>query len=148
LKVSPTPLALCASVVCVVLAYHLRRRDRLSTENPEARLRFLCLATSIVAFIVPLHTYDLTFLAIFLGAVLCQGGGGVWWTLPGLSLCFRESNLAAITGLKSADTVYFDGSLIASIGLAAILTGSSVSMFAMLRQRKMRQPASLDLHAR
>lgn len=82
------------------------------------------------AFLVPLHTYDLTF-CVFLVVVLLARGTPAVAMICLISLIFlvRPANLAALSGVTNpASMSSFQGSLVASIGLALLCIAAFVHL--------------------
>lgn len=83
------------------------------------------------AFLVPLHTYDLTFCVLLLVVLSLRGTRGILLvSLVPFVFLFRPYNLAALSGVTNPDVMTsFQGSLLASMGLMLLCILVSVHLW-------------------
>lgn len=121
-------LGMIASFLTGILA----QREAASRDLPE----ILALLLVVTAVFVPMHTYDLIFVALLF--VLSAGLPRVMQSLfvLGVLLLWRANNFEMLTGLTDPETIYSKGSLLSSVVLLSMLIALIARRATMTRLRQ------------
>jgi hypothetical protein len=121
IKVSVLAVLAAAVAVTVALTLILMRARPGDPLNPA---RAVLAALALTLAVVPLHTYDFVLTAPLLMLALVCRHPARWMLALGLVVIFRSDNLGKWTGLYGAETVYFPGSLLATLAALAMLAAT------------------------